>query len=60
MDYQSLHSKTVVELRQLAKLMHVKLPAGASKAMIIDRLLEAENEDASLTASAPAENQTAQ
>ena len=41
MDYQSLHIKTVVELRRLAKEMQVKLPAGVSKADIIDRLLEA-------------------
>ena len=54
MDYQSLHSKTVVELRKLAKEQHVKLPAGVSKAMIIDRLLEAKKEDASLNVSAPA------
>jgi len=57
MDYQSLHGKTVVELRKLAKEQHVKLPAGVSKAMIIDRLLEAEKEDASLSAAAPVEIQ---
>lgn len=42
MDYQSLYNMTVVELRKLAKEMHVKLSAGVSKAMIIDRLLEAD------------------
>ena len=42
MDYQSLHNKTVVELRKLAKEMKVKLPAKTSKAMIVELLLEAE------------------
>lgn len=42
MDYQSLHMKTVVELRQMAKASGVKLPAGVNKQMIIERLLEAE------------------
>ena len=42
MDYQSLHIKTVVELKKLAKVMEVRVPAGANKAAIIDRLLEAD------------------
>lgn len=42
MDYQSLHNRTVVELRRLAKELRVKLPAGISKAGIVERLLEAE------------------
>ena len=46
MDYQSLHMKTVVELRALAKEMRVKIPAGTSKAMIVELLLEAEKAEA--------------
>ena len=42
MDYSSLHMKTVVELRRLAKEMHVSLPAGMSKADIVQTLLDAE------------------
>ena len=42
MDYQSLHNKTVVELRKLARELKVKLPAGVSKAEIVARLLESE------------------
>ena len=42
MDYSSLHMKTVVELRSLAKSMQVKLPAGMSKSDIIQTILEAE------------------
>ena len=42
MDYQSLHIKTVVELRALAREMKVRLPAGVNKEEIIDRLLSAE------------------
>ncbi len=42
MDYQSLHMKTVADLRKLAKTMGVRLPAGVKKEQIIDRLLEAE------------------
>jgi len=38
--------KTVVELRRLAKEMQVKLPAGVSKADIIDRLLHADPAEA--------------
>ena len=30
MDYQSLHMKTVVELRQLAKAANVRVPAEAT------------------------------
>jgi len=43
MDYQSLHSKTVAELRKLAKEMQVRIPAGTSKLMLVNMLLEAWN-----------------
>ncbi|MBR6767432.1 MAG: transcription termination factor Rho [Clostridia bacterium] len=46
MDYQSLYVKTVVELRKMAKEMGVKLPAGASKAIIINLLLDAFRDNA--------------
>ena len=42
MDYQSLHMKTVVELRRLAKDAGVRVPAGTHKNMLIEMLLEAE------------------
>ena len=42
MDYQSLHLKTVVELRKLAKDAGVKIPAGTNKNTLIEMLLEAE------------------
>ncbi len=42
MDYQSLHIKTVVELRQLARQQGVKVPAGTNKQTLIQLLLEAE------------------
>ena len=42
MDYQSLHNKTVVELRKLAKDMGVRVPAGTNKSTLIDMLLEAD------------------
>ena len=42
MDYRSLHGKTVAELRTLAKLNQVKLPAGSTKSVIIDLLLQAD------------------
>lgn len=41
MDYRSLHIKTVVELRKLAKELNVKIPAGTSKSNIIEMILEA-------------------
>ena len=40
MDYHSLHMKTVVELRKIAKDERVRIPAGTSKAGIIDLILE--------------------
>ena len=36
MDYQSLHMKTVADLRKLAKTMGVKVPAGTNKSLLID------------------------
>ena len=42
MDYQSLHMKTVVELRQLAKQQGVKVPAGTNKQTLIQMLLDSE------------------
>ena len=42
MDYQSLHMKTVVELKKLAKLMGVRVPAGTNKDALVERLLEAD------------------
>ena len=44
MDYQSLHIKTVVELKKLARDMGVRVPAGTNKSALIDRLLEADHD----------------
>ena len=41
MDYQSLHIKTVAELRALAKTMGVRIPAGTNKSAMIKLLLDA-------------------
>jgi len=41
MDYRSLHEKTVVELRTLARQHKVKVPAGTHKARIVEMLLQA-------------------
>ena len=52
MDYQSLHAKTVVELRKLAKDMKVRLPAGAKKQLIVGLLVEAYDREAAARQSA--------
>ena len=52
MDYQSLHMKTVVELRGLARQMGVRIPAGTNKEILIDMLLVADRR-ASQAASQP-------
>ena len=40
MDYRTLHTKTVVELRQLAKELKVKVPAGTAKSRLVELVLE--------------------
>ena len=55
MDYSSLHMKTVVELRSLAKSLQVKLPAGMSKYDIIQTILEAETKNPQPATMAPPE-----
>ena len=42
MDYQSLHMKTVADLRKLAKEQGVRVPAGTNKDTLIVLLLEAD------------------
>ena len=42
MDYQSLHMKTVADLRKLAKEHGVRVPAGTNKETLIALLLEAD------------------
>ncbi len=54
MDYQSLHLKTVVELRKLAKDAGVKIPTGTNKNTLIEMLLEAERAAAPKSAEKPA------
>ncbi len=43
MDYRTLHAKTVADLRAMARAEKIKIPAGASKAQIVELLLEVEN-----------------
>ena len=40
MDYRTLHMKTVVELRQLAKELKVKVPAATPKSRLVELVLE--------------------
>ena len=40
MDYHSLYQKSVLELRKIAKENRVRVPAGTSKAMIVQLILE--------------------
>ena len=40
MDYRTLHMKTVVELRQLAKELKIKVPAGTAKNRLVELVLE--------------------
>ena len=39
MDYRTLHSKTVLDLRKMAKELKVKVPAGTSKAILVEMLV---------------------
>lgn len=43
MDYRLLYAKTVAELRAIAREEKIRIPAGASKAKIVELLLEIEN-----------------
>jgi len=45
MEYQSLYGMTVADLRKLAKLRMVKVPAGTKKAMLVELLLESQQRD---------------
>ena len=59
MDYQSLHMKTVADLRKLAKDLDVRIPAGTKKNIMIEMLLEADaptRPEAKNAAPAPAED----
>ncbi len=46
MDYRSLHMKTVVDLRQIAKSMGVKIPAKTNKSQMVELILERQAADA--------------
>jgi transcription termination factor Rho len=41
MDYRTLHDKTVVELRKLAKEQGLKVPAATAKATLVEMLVDA-------------------
>ena len=40
MDYRTLHTKTVAELRKLARELKVKVPAGTAKSRLVELVLE--------------------
>lgn len=40
MDYQTLHMKTVIELRKLARELGVQVPAGTLKSRLVELVLE--------------------
>lgn len=56
MDYQTLHMKTVVELRKLAKELGAKVPAGTAKSRLVEIVLEAQAAAASRAAEAHAQH----
>ena len=41
MDYRTLHDKTVVDLKQIAKEKGLKVPAGTAKAVLVEMLVDA-------------------
>ena len=62
MDYQTLHMKTVVELRKIARELGVSVPAGTLKNRLVELVLEAQGVAAPSGGGgkAPAERQTAE
>ena len=46
MDYRTLHTKTVADLRRIAKEEGVKVPAGTNKALLVEMILERQTENA--------------
>lgn len=57
MDYRTLYAKTVADLRAKAKNENIKLPAGATKAQIVNILLQVENVRAAEAMTKAAEGQ---
>lgn len=55
MDYRTLHDKTVVELKQLAKEKGLKVPAGTAKAVLVGMLADAYSKEAASEAAKPRE-----
>ncbi|MGI6239363.1 MAG: hypothetical protein ACOYI5_07030, partial [Christensenellales bacterium] len=55
MDYRTLHEKTVVELRAIAKNAGVKVPANTAKARLVEMLIEAQTSGAQIAPAAQAE-----
>ncbi len=55
MDYRTLHDKTVVDLKQIAKEKGLKVPAGTAKAVLVEMLVDAFAKEAApmQTADAP-------
>lgn len=53
MDYQSLYQKSVLELRKIAKENQVRVPAGTSKAMIVQLILEGVEREGDTSAAKP-------
>lgn len=58
MDYRTLHAKTVVELKKLAKEKGLKIPAGTTKAVLVEMLVDTFSKEAPNESALPAETQT--
>ena len=46
MDYRTLHTKTVADLRRIAKEEGIKVPAGTNKALLVEMIVEKQAVDA--------------
>ena len=46
MDYRTLHTKTVSDLRRIAKEEGIKVPAGTNKALLVEMIVEKQAADA--------------
>ena len=52
MDYRTLHTKTVADLRRIAKEEGVKVPAGTNKALLVQMIVDRQVENAANAAAA--------
>ena len=59
MDYRSLHMKTVVDLRKIAKEENIRIPAGTSKAVLVEMIREKQKQNAQEAPAQAAANEAA-